>query len=173
MFKMTDKEFESAINEALESIPPRFLRALDNIEIVMQDEPDPEQLECLEDGYDYDYEDEYEDEYEDGGDDGEPYGDDECGNASDDEYDDEYDDEDEDGYGPDELFGLYEGIALTERGEDYGMCPVPDVITIFKGPHERSFDSREQVVQEIGKTVIHEIGHYFGLDDDKLYEMGY
>ena len=166
MFKMTDKEFESAIEEAINSIPARFLKALDNIEIVMQDEPDPEQLACLEDEYEYDYEDEFDDEGEEG--DGEPYDGDEA--ASDDELD---GDDDEYDYEPGELFGLYEGIALTERGEDYGMCPVPDVITIFKGPHERSFDSREEVVEEIGKTVIHEIGHYFGLDDDKLYEMGY
>ena len=166
MFKMTDKEFESAIEEALGSIPPRFLKALDNIEIVMQDEPDPEQLACLEDEYEYDYEDEFDGEGEEA--DGEPYDGDEA--ASDDELD---GDDDEYDYEPGELFGLYEGIALTERGEDYGMCPVPDVITIFKGPHERSFDSREEVVEEIGKTVIHEIGHYFGLDDDKLYEMGY
>lgn len=140
MYRMTDDEFEAAIEDALETIPPRFMEALENIEIVMQDEPDPEQLASL------DYED-----------DGYGYGDgaDEA-----------------DGGEVGELFGLYEGIALTERG-DYGWCEVPDVITIFKGPHERAFDSREQVVEEIGKTVIHEIGHYFGLGDEKLYEMGY
>lgn len=145
MYRMTDDEFEAAIEDALETIPPRFMEALENIEIVMQDEPDPEQLaslDCEDDGYGYD--DGFEEEgTEDAGDEG-----------------------------VGELFGLYEGIALTERG-DYGWCEVPDVITIFKGPHERAFDTREQVVEEIGKTVIHEIGHYFGLDDDKLYAMGY
>ena len=50
---------------------------------------------------------------------------------------------------------------------------MPNVITIFKGPHERCFDTREEMVTEVGKTVIHELGHYFGLDDDKLYAMGY
>lgn len=139
MYRMTDEEFESAIEDALDAIPERFLKALENIEIVMQDEPDEEQLASV-DG---------------------PVWDDGA------EWDDEGDYDD----GPGELFGLYEGIALPER--DYGWCEVPDVITVFKGPHERAFDSREQVVKEIGKTVIHEIGHYFGLDDDKLYEMGY
>lgn len=151
MYRMTDEEFESAIEDALDTIPERFLKALENIEIVMQDEPDEEQLASV-DGSAWDEEPGWDDE----GDRGEG-------------------DETADGGvcdGPGELFGLYEGIALPERG-DYGWCEVPDVITIFKGPHERAFDSREQVVKEIGKTVIHEIGHYFGLDDDKLYEMGY
>lgn len=71
----------------------------------------------------------------------------------------------------DELLGLYDGIPLTERGEYYEN--IPDVITIFKGPHERCFDTREEVIDEVRKTVIHEIGHYFGLDDERLYEMGY
>ena len=151
MYRMTDEEFESAIEDALDTIPERFLKALENIEIVMQDEPDEEQLASV-DGSAWDEEPGWDDE----GDRGEG-------------------DETADGGvcdGPGELFGLYEGIALPERG-DYGWCEVPDVITIFKGPHERAFDTREQVVKEIGKTVIHEIGHYFGLDDDKLYEMGY
>ncbi len=72
----------------------------------------------------------------------------------------------------DELLGLYDGIPLPERADCYDM-DVPDTITIFKGPHERSFQTREEVVDEVRKTVIHEIGHYFGLDDDRLYEMGY
>lgn len=144
MYRMTDDEFEAAIEDALKTIPPRFLEALENIELVMQDEPDPDQLACLDDEW-------YEDDASDGN-----------GTAAGAEGDAE----------PPELFGLYDGIALTERDE-YGWCEVPDVITIFKGPHERCFDTREQVVEEIGKTVIHEIGHYFGLDDEKLYAMGY
>ena len=47
------------------------------------------------------------------------------------------------------------------------------MITAFKGPHERCFGSRAEIVEEIGKTVVHEIGHYFGIDDARLYEMGY
>lgn len=71
-----------------------------------------------------------------------------------------------------ELLGYYDGISLPERAGGYDM-DVPDTIFIFKGPHERTFDSREEVIEEVGKTVIHEIGHYFGLDDDRLEEMGY
>ena len=48
-----------------------------------------------------------------------------------------------------------------------------DVITVFKGPHERCFDSREEIVEEVGKTIIHELGHYFGLSEDQLAAMGY
>ena len=71
-----------------------------------------------------------------------------------------------------ELLGLYEGVSLIERGEGYEM-DAPDVITIFKGPHERLFKSRKEITEEITKTVIHEIGHYFGIDDERLGEMGY
>ena len=55
----------------------------------------------------------------------------------------------------------------------HSRADVPDVITVFKGPHERCFGSRAEIVEEIGKTVVHEIGHYFGIDDARLYEMGY
>ena len=71
-----------------------------------------------------------------------------------------------------ELLGLYEGVNLVERADGYEM-DAPDVITFFKGPHERLFETREEIVPEIGKTVIHEIGHYFGIDDERLEEMGY
>lgn len=162
MYRMTETEFESAIEEALERIPSRFLKALENIEIVMQDEPDPEQLASLDDEFIWEY-DEGEDEGEAFDETGLPFGANDGGEAGGALDDGE----------PGELFGLYEGIALTERDGDYGWCEVPDVITIFKGPHERAFDTREQVVEEIGKTVVHEIGHYFGLDDEKLYAMGY
>lgn len=73
----------------------------------------------------------------------------------------------------DEVLGLYEGVSLYDRGEWYGECNVPDVITIFKGPHERSFDTREEILEEIRKTVVHEIGHYFGMDEEAVWRMGY
>ena len=73
----------------------------------------------------------------------------------------------------DELLGLYDGLPLTERGAYYGEGDLPDVITIFKGPHERCFEGRDCVHEEVRKTVIHEIGHYFGNDEAMLEEMGY
>ena len=74
---------------------------------------------------------------------------------------------------PDDLLGLFDGLSLVERAEGGYDDDIPDVITIFKGPHERCFSSREEVVEEIGKTVIHELGHYFGLDEERLAAMGY
>ena len=74
---------------------------------------------------------------------------------------------------PDDLLGLFDGLSLVERAEGGYDDDIPDVITIFKGPHERCFSSREEVVDEIGKTVIHELGHYFGLDEERLAAMGY
>jgi predicted Zn-dependent protease with MMP-like domain len=47
------------------------------------------------------------------------------------------------------------------------------MITIFKGPHERVAYSREQLFEQVRKTVVHEVGHYFGMDEDQLREMGY
>lgn len=74
-----------------------------------------------------------------------------------------------------ELLGLYDGTPITERGVDYGDggFDLPDVITVFKGPHERCCDTFAELVEEVRKTVVHEVGHYFGLDDDELYAMGY
>ena len=72
-----------------------------------------------------------------------------------------------------EILGLYSGVPLTERYYGDFEGGYPDVITIFKGPHERCFATRDQIAEEVRKTVIHEIGHYFGLDDARLHEMGY
>ena len=71
-----------------------------------------------------------------------------------------------------ELLGLFDGLSLVERADGFDD-DTPDVITIFKGPHERSFPEHATLVAEIRKTVVHEIGHYFGLDDDRLHAMGY
>lgn len=72
----------------------------------------------------------------------------------------------------DDLLGLFDGLSIVERANGYDD-DIPDVITVFKGPHERCFDSREEIVEEIGKTIIHELGHYFGLSEDQLAAMGY
>ena len=71
-----------------------------------------------------------------------------------------------------ELLGLYDGIPLTERGEHYTMA-VPDRITIFRNPTLAICEDEEHVVEEVGITVVHEIAHHFGIDDDRLHELGY
>lgn len=131
MARMTDEEFETVVEEALANIPERFLRALDNVAIVVESEPDDYHFDILD----------------------EPG----CRGAS---------------VRKDELLGLYDGVSLPDRADGY-EGDLPDVITVFKGPHERCFRSRAELVDEVGKTVVHEIGHYFGIDDARLHEMGY
>ena len=126
MSRLTDEEFEGAVQDAIDSIPDEFLDELENVAIMLADEPEMEDLEG--DGYFT-----------------------------------------EEG----ELLGLYDGIAMTERGDDYGYGDYPDTITIFKGPHERLCATREETLEEIRKTVVHEIAHYFGMDEDQVDEMGY
>lgn len=70
-------------------------------------------------------------------------------------------------------FGLYEGIPLTERSaSSYGLT-LPDKITIFRGPLERATSSPSELFEEVRATVIHEIGHHFGMDEAKIAELGY
>ncbi|WP_407560304.1 metallopeptidase family protein [Streptomyces sp. 184] len=70
------------------------------------------------------------------------------------------------------LLGLYEGTPLTERGEWYAGV-LPDRITIYRGPTLRMCESREDVVAETEITVVHEIAHHFGIDDERLHALGY
>ena len=127
MVELTQEEFEEAVQEAIDSIPDEFLDDLENVAILLADEPEDEDF-------------------------------------------------DGDGYFTDEgdLLGLYDGMALTLRGDYYGAGnDYPDTITIFKGPHERLSDDRAEVLEEIRKTVVHEVAHYFGMDEDQVDEMGY
>jgi predicted Zn-dependent protease with MMP-like domain len=71
-----------------------------------------------------------------------------------------------------ELFGLYEGVPLTQRGHWYAGVQ-PDRITIYRLPILRHCWSRWEVVDQIAKTVVHEVGHYFGISDRRLRELGY
>jgi predicted Zn-dependent protease with MMP-like domain len=76
------------------------------------------------------------------------------------------------GLGPGEtLFGLYEGIPLTERTSDYGLV-LPDRITLFQEPLEDVCGTEDELADEIRITVIHEIAHFFGIDDERLHELG-
>jgi predicted Zn-dependent protease with MMP-like domain len=122
--RVSRARFERLVAEALRGIPPDLARALDNIEVVVDDWPTPEQLAGV---------------------DLEP---------------------------DDVLFGLYQGTPLPERSpmQPYAL---PDVITIFQGPLEDACQSTDEIREEIRRTVIHEIAHYFGIDEDRLAELGY
>ncbi len=71
---------------------------------------------------------------------------------------------------PDTLFGLYQGTPLTERSWGFGNA-LPDRILIFQGPHERDAGDEEDLVVAIGETLIHEIGHHFGLSEEEIEEI--
>jgi predicted Zn-dependent protease with MMP-like domain len=73
--------------------------------------------------------------------------------------------------GPD-LLGVYDGVALTERTSNYGGV-LPDRITIYRGPILRICDTRDDVVHEVVTTVVHEIGHHFGIPERRLHELGW
>jgi predicted Zn-dependent protease with MMP-like domain len=117
---MADSHFKSLVDEALESIPARFRDALQNIAIVIEQEPTPAQLESV-------------------------------------------------GLDPveDTLLGLYEGIPLTERGWAHGNT-LPDKITLFQRVIEDESQDEDDLIVAIGETLIHEIGHYFGLSEDEI-----
>ena len=116
---MTRDRFKQLVDEALETIPEDFRAAMQNIAIVIEDEPSLEQL-------------------------------------------------DEVGIDPsDTLLGLYEGIPLTERQWAHGNT-LPDKITLFQGPIEDASDDEDDAVVAIGETLIHEIGHYFGLSEEEI-----
>jgi predicted Zn-dependent protease with MMP-like domain len=70
------------------------------------------------------------------------------------------------------LLGLYEGVPLTERSSQYSNA-MPDRITIYRLPICAYCSSEDEVVQEVRRTVVHEIGHHFGIDDDRLHELGW
>ncbi|MEQ1729234.1 MAG: metallopeptidase family protein [Vicinamibacterales bacterium] len=115
---MTRSQFEQHVAAALQTIPARFRDAMQNLVIVIEDEPDEELLEELE--------------------------------------------ADED----DTLFGLYTGVPLTER--QWAQETLPDRIILFQGPHEREAEDEDDLIASIGETLIHEIGHYFGLSEEEI-----
>lgn len=119
---MDRKPFEKHVADALQSIPRRFRDAMQNIAIVVEDEPSRELLRSM---------------------DIEP---------------------------PDTLLGLYQGTPLTERRWDYGNA-LPDRILIFQGPHERASEDEDDLVVAIAETLIHEIGHYFGMSEEQIEEI--
>lgn len=71
-----------------------------------------------------------------------------------------------------DLLGLYEGIALTERDSFYAGA-LPDTITIYREPLLEMCSSEQEMVDEVTITVIHEIAHHFGIDDERLHQLGW
>jgi predicted Zn-dependent protease with MMP-like domain len=71
-----------------------------------------------------------------------------------------------------DLLGLYEGVPLTER-ETYGGLELPDRISIYRLPLCQLAADEDEVVEEVLVTVVHEIAHHFGIDDDRLHELGW
>ncbi|HXG57993.1 MAG TPA: metallopeptidase family protein [Thermoanaerobaculia bacterium] len=119
--RLSRAEFERVVEEAVASLPKPFADLLDNVAIVIEEEPTDEDLDLLGDDAEHD----------------------------------------------DELLGIYRGIPRTERTHD--MLPqMPDEIAIFRGPILRVCQSRREAIREIRDTVIHELGHYFGLHDDEM-----
>lgn len=116
MVEMSVEDFEAAVDDALELVPEELLALVDNVVILVEDEPE---------------------------------GDDP------------------------ELLGLYDGIALTDRGANWGYGELPDRIFIYRGPTLRMCETVEEVREEVAITVVHEIAHHFGIDDDRLHELGW
>lgn len=71
-----------------------------------------------------------------------------------------------------DLFGLYDGWALTER-DRYGAGELPDRIIVYREPHLAACDSDEQLRAEVHATLVHEIAHFYGIDDERLHELGW
>jgi predicted Zn-dependent protease with MMP-like domain len=113
--ELSRAEFEELVSEALDTVPSDLTRLLNNVVVLVEDEPDPSE--------------------------------------------------------PD-LLGLYDGVALTERDSDYAGV-LPDRITIYRGPTLRICETRDDVVVEVTTTVVHEVGHHFGISDERLHELGW
>jgi predicted Zn-dependent protease with MMP-like domain len=71
---------------------------------------------------------------------------------------------------PDTLYGLYQGVDITHRDSTYGNV-LPDVITIYQGPIEEDAADEAEMAEIVRETVMHELGHYFGLDDDTMHRI--
>jgi predicted Zn-dependent protease with MMP-like domain len=122
---MDRRRFREIVAEALDEIPEPFSSRLENVQVVVEDDPSPALLRSM-------------------------------------------------GLDPlqDTLFGLYEGVPIDER-DAFGAMTLPDKITIFYAPLVDACRTEKKLRREIRKTVIHELGHFFGFDDDDLHDEGY
>ena len=115
MIEMSREHFEGLVSDALDQIPAELAALMDNVVVLVEDEPPPDDPELL---------------------------------------------------------GLYDGTPLTERDSGYAGV-MPDRVTIFRNPLLRMCQSDAEVVEEVRITVVHEIAHHFGIDDDRLHDLGY
>jgi predicted Zn-dependent protease with MMP-like domain len=113
--------FEQLVADAIDSLPEDLGNAMQNVEIVVEEEPPRSYLQKMPRGY--------------------------------------------------TLFGLYHGVPLTDRGI-YDRA-LPDKISIYKGPIVRRMRTPDAIKEQVRRTVIHEIAHHFGIDDDRLHELGW
>lgn len=116
------RPFEDLVDEALATIPMPFAAALDEVAIVIADEPTADQLAA------------------------------------------------NDLPGDDTLYGIYEGVPRTEWGADW--VTLPNRITLFRLPLEADFPDPEDLADEVWITVVHELAHHLGIDDERLHELG-
>lgn len=120
---MDGETFENLVKHALDGLPDMFARALNNVEIVVEDWPDAYTLRSV--GLRSRY----------------------------------------------ELLGFYHGVPLTERTSYYGLVS-PDKISIYRKPIEAQCSTDEELVAMVRRVVLHELAHHFGIDDDRLREIG-
>ncbi|MBD3756508.1 MULTISPECIES: metallopeptidase family protein [Microbacterium] len=71
-----------------------------------------------------------------------------------------------------DLLGLYDGLALTER-DRYGIGELPDRIIVYREPHLHACETVAELRDEVHTTLVHEIAHFYGIDDDRLHELGW
>lgn len=115
-------DFDQLVSEALDSLPAEIAAKLENVDVVVEDEPPAAMQAQLPPGT--------------------------------------------------SLFGLYHGIPLTKRGPSYGNV-LPDKISIYRGPITRYWRRPAAIRKQIRRTVIHEVGHYFGISEKRLHELGW
>ncbi|MDN5963122.1 MAG: metallopeptidase family protein [Actinomyces sp.] len=112
--EVSREDFEELVDQALESVPQEFWDLVDNVAVIVEDDPPADQPGLL---------------------------------------------------------GLYEGVPLTERGDYAGA--LPDRVFIYRNPTLAICETVDEVAEEVQITVVHEIGHFFGIDDDRLHELGW
>ena len=120
-FLMSESEFEAAVGDAFDRIPPGLAKSMNNVAIIIEDDYTPQP-----------------------------------------------------GEDPDTvLLGLYEGVPLTERDSWWEAGSLPDRITIYRRPILDICTTREDVIEEVTVTVVHEIAHHFGITDERLHQLGW